>query len=165
MKSLLGAGAALASVLGTAACGTDPSLELRTGFAGGETFIKVDAPHTEPIGLCSGTQKDVDITITDVAFPASQGLDSRPEVVVDWAGDTAGAVPAVGASGAIDDCEDERTAARLDVTFPSGEGVPIVLERVDVTYEVEGAEKVASSSYLLTLCPPGKGATTKCEYP
>jgi hypothetical protein len=68
-------------------------------------------------------------------------------------------VPAVGAEGTIDTCDNLHVSAWLAVVFPHVGKRPVWVHDVTVHYDVDGHHYVGEAGLLVAQCPLGQDAT------
>jgi hypothetical protein len=142
---------ALAVVLLSTGCSTAGAVEFfpREGGAVSQsgTFFE--------LSLCGSKAEPFDVTIVDVQPKTYKGSDQPPEFLVLWAGEGESASnssdpllesyeEAVGATGAVGDCE-EGDGAHLAVVMPVATDERIVVGGIELTYESDGEERTITS--------------------
>jgi hypothetical protein len=154
---------AVASVLALSGCGEAPELRL------GELDVTLGGvPDTPPpyfsVPLCS-EDGDQEVTILDVRATEASGADLA--FAVDWPGGedaapligAAAALPAAfepaeGSTGTVAECGESETAD-LAVQFPATGNVEVKVERLEVTYEIDGVRGSAVGDVSFVQCPLG----------
>jgi hypothetical protein len=160
----------LTALLPLTACSDDREPLQLGGY--GNVLDPQDEPPYFMLHVCIPGD-DAQVTITDVQADHEIGAREpvRFEVAFDDSdatGVVSGPQPApgelrdaVGAVGTVPTCDGDRSTtgpATLAILFPTVGDEPVIVDGVNVTYEVDGDERTAHSTAFLVQCPPGTRA-------